>query len=171
MSLYEKYTKGYEGIPYVTGRDDCYGLARRWMKDKYDLSLTNYARPFGFDDLGFNLLTEGLSREGFMIVSVPFAKLEIGDGLLFRLANRSGHPNHCGFYVGNGYMLHHLFNQPSKAEPLSKMWTSRCIEIIRHPQVMEKNLASIERLDLMNYLPPHLRQRYAEATRKVDTNA
>jgi cell wall-associated NlpC family hydrolase len=160
MSLYDKFTKGYEDIPYVVGKDDCYGLVRRWLKDKFELNLTNYARPFGFDDQGLNLLTDFFSREGFQIVSVPTNKLEIGDLLLMRLANRSGYANHIGIYVGNGYLLHHLFAAKSKADPLSKQWTSRIIDVIRHPDVTEKNKELIEKVDLMNFLPPHLKARY-----------
>lgn len=172
MSLYDKFTKGYEDTPYVVGKDDCYGLVRRWMKDKYDLSLTNYARPFGFDDLGLNLLTDYFSREGFQIVSVPFNKLEIGDLLLMRLANRSGFPNHIGIYVGNGYLLHHVFGYQSKADPLSKQWTSRVIDVIRHPAVTEKNHELIEKVDLINFLPPHLRDKYERITgRAMGSNA
>jgi cell wall-associated NlpC family hydrolase len=164
MSLYEKYTAGYEGTPYVVGREDCYGLVRRWMKDKYGLKLTNYARPFMFDDSGLPLLTDHFQAEGFQIVSVPFNRLDIGDLLLMRLANRSGHANHIGVYVGNGYLLHHLFNQKSVADPLTDRWTGRVLDVIRHPEITQKNLEQMERVDMMTYLPPHLRAKYERIT-------
>lgn len=164
MSLYEQYTVGYEGVPYLVGRDDCYGLVRRWVKDKYGMKLANYARPYGFDDLGLNLLTDYFQREGFLIVNVPFNRLEIGDLLLMRLANRSGHPNHIGVYVGNGYMLHHLYGRPSVADPLTNRWTGRVIDIIRHPEISEKNQEQMQKIDMMTYLPPHLRAKYERIT-------
>jgi cell wall-associated NlpC family hydrolase len=164
MSLYEKYTVGYEDIPYVTGRNDCYGLVRKWLRDKYDMKLTNYARPLGWDDDGFNLLSDFFNREGFFIVNVPFNRLEIGDLLLMRLANRSGHANHIGVFVGNGYMLHHMFGRKSVADSLTNRWTSRVIDVIRHPDVTEANQKNWEKADLASFLPPHLKSRYERAT-------
>jgi cell wall-associated NlpC family hydrolase len=164
MSLYEQYTVGYEGTPYVVGRDDCYGLVRRWVKDKYGMKLTNYARPFMFEENGLPLLTDHFQREGFLIVNVPFNRLEIGDLLLMRLANKSGHANHIGVYVGNGYMLHHLFNRPSVADPLTSRWTGRVLDVIRHPDITETNQALIEKVDLLTYLPPHMRAKYERLT-------
>jgi cell wall-associated NlpC family hydrolase len=169
MSLYEKYTVGYEGVPYKVGRDDCYGLARRWLKDKYGVTLTNYARPFGFEEEGLNLLTDFFQKEGFVIVSVPFNRLEIGDGLIMRLANRSGNPNHVGVYVGNGYMLHHLYNQKSVADPLTTRWTSRVVDIYRHPDVTAKNQELNAKVDILNFLPPHLKAKYERASAAMES--
>jgi cell wall-associated NlpC family hydrolase len=95
---------------------------------------------------------------------VPFNRLEIGDLLMMRLANRSGHANHIGVYVGNGYMLHHLFNQKSVADPLTDRWTGRVLDVIRHPDITAKNLELVEKVDIMNFLPPHLRARYERIT-------
>lgn len=169
MSLYDKYTVGYEGTPYKLGRDDCYGLVRRWYRDKYGLNLTNYARPFAFEEDGLNLLTDYFNKEGFVIVSVPFNRLEIGDGILMRLANRTGHVNHVGVYVGNQYMLHHLFNQKSVADPLNSRWTSRVVDVVRHPDVTAKNMELMETIDILHLLPPHLKAKYERATADVES--
>lgn len=167
MSLYEKYTSGWEGISYVTGRDDCYGLVRKWMKKHYDMQLTNYARPLAWDESGMNLLHDFFDREGFQLIHTPLSRLEIGDVLLMRLVNiknrHAGVPNHIGVYVGNGYVLHHQYGIKSKADALNERWRGRVLDTLRHPDIAAKNAEQIEKVDLMDFLPPHLKARYERA--------
>lgn len=167
MSLYEKYTLGWEDKPYVTGRDDCYGLVRKWLAANYGMKLTNYARPLAWDDHGFNLLGDFFEREGFNLAIVPLNRLELGDLLLMRVATRGGVANHIGVYVGNGYLLHHLYAAKSKADPLNDRWKARVLDVLRHPEVSAKNVESIEQVDMMTLLPPHLRDKYARATQST----
>jgi cell wall-associated NlpC family hydrolase len=163
MSLYEQYIEGFEGLPYVEGRSDCYGLVRRWIRLKYDIRLTNYARPPAWEDDGFNLLGDYFGREGFVIVMVALNRLEIGDLLLMRIASRSGVANHIGIYVGNGYVLHHLYGQKSRVDALNEQWKGRVLDVLRHPDISAKNIETVEKIDLMTLLPPHMREKYERA--------
>jgi cell wall-associated NlpC family hydrolase len=133
------------------------------MAEKYDMKLTNYARPLGWWDAGMNLLSEYFEREGFLIAMIALNKLEVGDLLLMRVANRSGVANHFGVYTGNGYVLHHLYGQKSKADPINERWKGRILDVLRHPDVTAKNEEGVEKVDLMTFLPPHMRERYERA--------
>ncbi|CAJ3203066.1 Phage tail assembly protein [Burkholderia pseudomallei] len=160
MSLYEKYIEGFEGIPYVEGRDDCYGLVRKWMDKTYGMKLTNYARPCAWENDGFNLLGDYFNREGFVLVNTQLNRLQIGDLLMMHVASRTGISNHIGVYVGNQYVLHHLYGQASKADPLNDRWKNRVLDVIRHPEIAAKNQEQTQSVDFMTLLPPHLREKY-----------
>lgn len=157
MSLYNKY-QHLLGLQYKAGRDDCYGLVRRFYKDEYGLSLRNYARPLDIFFSGKDLISENFSREGFDIVDTNYRDLQLGDGLLIALGCRV--MNHVSVYVGNNMILHHLHNRPSSADDLSEAWKQRTLSVVRHPFITEKNSEHKERIDLLDLLPPHVRHRY-----------
>lgn len=126
-----------EGLPYAEGRDDCYGLARRYYR-KYGLNLRNYARPTGFSYYGMDLISKNLEAEGFVYLDVALDRLEVGDGITMAI-NRSEFANHVAVYVGNRMILHHLHGAKSIAENFSDRWKSRVMNIVRHPKVTEQN--------------------------------
>lgn len=158
MSHLTKY-ENLLNVPYVDGDYDCYGLLRRYYAQAYGLRLRNYARPSDFaDDL--NLIIENFVTEGFSIIEVSLDQLELGDGLLFCL-NRRKYVNHVGAFVGNGYLLHHLYNQPSRADALTTSWRARVLSVVRHPEVTEQNKLEQSQVDFTDFIPPHLRALYA----------
>lgn len=124
--------------PYKVGKDDCYSLARKYYGQIYDLVLTNYARPTSFWESGLDLISKRFSQEGFESVDVSLSRLEVGDGLIVAIAG-SFIANHIAVYVGNNYILHHLWMQKSCEENLSDRWKSRILTVVRHPTVTEKN--------------------------------
>ena len=161
MSLYDNYQHLLK-LPYVDGKQDCYGLVRRYYHEQYGIALTNYARPIGFDRAGLYLLTENFEREGFVHVDSSWRELELGDLLLMGIASR--HANHIGIYVGNNYLLHHLYQRPSSADNLDDKWRGRTLNIIRHPDVREMNNRKLVQTDARLLLPPHLRGRFDRPT-------
>jgi cell wall-associated NlpC family hydrolase len=86
----------------------------------------------------------------------------VGDGLLFCLNNRR-YVNHVGAFVGNGFVLHHLYQRESSVDPLTPVWRNRIVSIVRHPEVTELNRKITPPTNLMDVLPPHLKAKYAAA--------
>lgn len=157
MSLHDKY-KHLIGLPYVSGRDDCYGLARCYYKDVFGVNLTNFARPEGWwNHQDMDLINWSVSCDGWEKIGTNTKALKIGDGLVFSLIH--GKANHVGCYVGNGMFIHHVYKRFSNEEALLEKWTSRLLMIIRHPEVSKKIDGLESKTDLMSILPEHVRAR------------
>lgn len=110
------------GRPFRHAVTDCYALVRDWFRLEYGITLKQYVRRDNWWDLGDNLL-EGFFREaGF----VEIEKIErIGDCVIGKVLSPVS--NHCGVYVGDGLVLHHLSGRLSRAEPLGP-W----MKFVRH---------------------------------------
>lgn len=143
------------GRPYVDGFQDCYGLVRAFYDLAYGIKLRNYARPYGFDHAGLNLIQDFLGREGFQ--ACHDAAPQLGDGLVFGIL--SSKMNHVGVYVGNGMFIHHVAQQTSRQEALDERWKRRLLARVRHPDVTEWNRNNLQKLDMMQHLPPHIRRK------------
>lgn len=150
--MYSKY-KDLLGLPYLEGNQDCYGLLRRYYALNYGLSLRNYARPLDFAD-SIDLITQNFSNEGFIILDVSLDRLQIGDGLLFRLNNKR-FVNHVGAFVGNGYVLHHLYQRLSSIDALTQVWKNRVVSVVRHPEVTELNRSVNSTFNFHDLLKSH----------------
>ena len=137
---------------YTDGDYDCYGLARRYFRKEYGLQLSNYARPVSFAHQGMNLISQNLAREGFVFVQASLDFLQVGDGIVMSIA-RAPLPNHVGVYVGNNYMLHHLYNSVSEVTNFDVSWKKRVVNIVRHPEVTRLN--SLKPREIIEVYPPH----------------
>lgn len=147
------------GVPYVDGSQDCYGLLRKYYAQVYGLQLRNYARPIDFA-FHLDLIVDNFRREGFEICETSLDQLQLGDGLLFCL-NRAKYVNHVAAFVGNGWMLHHLYNKESNKDALTPAWRQRVVSVVRHNDVVDQNKLLHSKVGLMDFLPEHLRARYA----------
>ena len=150
MSLYERYEQ-LLGLPYIEGKQDCYGLVRNYYRMNYGLELGNYARPGDFAHANLDLISDNFFNEGFKIVEVPLSNLDIGDGLLMQI-NGSPLVNHVAVYVGNNMILHHLYQGMSKEDDYSLRWKSRTVTVVRHPEISEANWKGLGTLDFMQVL-------------------
>lgn len=135
MSLHDHY-KHLLQRPYVAGKHDCYGLVRDFVQDIYGVKLTNFARPLFFwedPDPKMNFINQFMTHDGWEPIGLHSRNLRMGDGLIF--AVRGGHANHVGVYAGNGLFLHHFYQRFSREEPFNGAWSSRLLQIVRHPDV------------------------------------
>src|SRR5688500_18700390 len=130
--FYEKY-KHLLGIPYLEGKDDCYGLVRRYYDNVYGITLKNWARPTEAFHSGMDLLGGKLKDEGFEITEDSLDRLQVGDFLAITIGCKIA--NHCAVYVGNNMILHHLVDSPSREDNYSKAWKQRTLYVVRHPFV------------------------------------
>lgn len=107
-----------EGRQFAWGVQDCYTL----LQDALGC-LPEKTREYQFW-LNGDPFEEGIKRHDFReVVGVP----EPDDVLLFSIRG-GGRINHCGLYLGDGRMLHHLPGRLSVREPVGA-WV-RCLEKI-----------------------------------------
>lgn len=162
MALRDSY-KHLIGVPYRCGEDDCYGLARRYYKDVFNVEIVNAARPDGWwNEPDMDLINQFITHDGWNNLGVNTRILKVGDGLVFSLI--SGKANHVGCYVGNGMFIHHVYGRFSTEDALVDKWTSRLLMIIRHPEVYKTSEAQRPKTDLMSILPEHIRARIIRPT-------
>ncbi len=146
-------------MPYTDGDQDCYGLVRRYYLSEYGILLRNYARPIGFDHEGLDLIFDNFQKEGFeSLKTFSQNSLEKGDGILLQIAGGKA-VNHVGVYLGNGYFLHHLYGKLSEVSYFDPRWFARTAFVVRHPDVREANCKAIQQVNLLDHLPPHLKER------------
>lgn len=151
----------YEGTPYLTGKDDCYELVRRWYREEYEIHLKNYARPDDFAYSGLDLIQKFFMDEGFKVKDVSLNLLQKGDVLLIRIGNTCPTVNHLGVWTGHG-LLHHVADSPSRHEPLTTRWKHRTMTVLRHPEVEEILGEQVETVIFETLLSPQSRHRLHE---------
>lgn len=163
MRYYDLY-KHLLGVPYDDGDKDCYGLARRFYQDNYELELPNYARSADFFSDGVDLIDVFLREEDFRVVDVALDRLQIGDGLLLAVPVRQlprGTINHIGVFVGNGTFIHHMYGKPSSEDYLTPQWSARIMAVVRHPDLARKTaeMSANSTRTLESVLPDHVKRR------------
>lgn len=103
------------GRPFLAGVTDCYSLLRDYYRLELGRTPPDYPRDQGWWLEGPSMFTEErMDANGFTRVGLD--ALEVGDGVTFMVNSRV--INHCGVYVGQGLMLHHLWNRLSRREPV-----------------------------------------------------
>lgn len=146
MSKFEAFL----GRPYISGRTDCYGLMRDYIREVYGLKLPNVARPERFwEDPRLDLYGSMYSKHGF--VQVFDQPIELGDVLLMPI--RTPMCSHAAIVVDDNLILHHLPWQVSTTDNLRPRWLSRATIVIRHPEIMafhRKVQSSIQLHEVLN---------------------
>lgn len=104
------------GRTFRHGITDCYALARDWYR-MIGISLPVGPRDPEWWEKGQNILDEGFEQSGFERLE-NFNDLKVGDGMVGHVGIDVN--NHCGVYVGNGCILHHLPNRLSRVEPVHR---------------------------------------------------
>lgn len=141
------------GVSFKHGSDDCYGLARRFYKDNFGLSLPNYARPDGWWDLDMDLYMVYFHDAGFRVIDVHPRDWRPGDAFLMTiLAQRA---NHCALYLGSNEILHHPYGRFSEKVLYSGPWRNRTVAVLRHKDIQEQQVAPAPKFNLLDALPEH----------------
>jgi proteasome lid subunit RPN8/RPN11 len=120
-----------EGRKYSYSHSNCYTLVRDYYKQTYNRTLNNYylTTPTAYLEDGWNEFYKYFKAESFTPVDAP----KEGDVLLFRIGrcNASCQANHCGIYLDDNKVLHHLQDQESKIEPLTTRLRNHLVSIMR----------------------------------------
>ena len=146
------------GHKYEQGIVDCYSLVRDFYKERYQIEITNYARPKDWaKDDNLDFFTDKFQTEGFIDTGNSPHKVRFGDVLMMRIVG-SEVVNHVAIYVGRQKILHHLEGRLSEVVDYSDRWRYRVVNVVRHPEV-EKLTDSVALSNLHKGLPIHLRKK------------
>lgn len=157
------------GRQFVLGKTDCYEILRDIYKDNLNIELRPYARPVDFWlEKEMNLYVNNFEKEGFeYLENVKDSDLRLFDVFLIALPDyrqpKETFTNHCAIYVGNGEVVHHRLGRLSRKVNYSGMLKNFTTHTIRHkdvPEFIRKDKS--EKVNLMDYILPHKRQRLLE---------
>jgi proteasome lid subunit RPN8/RPN11 len=133
--------EGYEAPlvnrPFVHGILDCYSLCRDWYKREHGLVLPDFERRDAWwNDGSSSLYEQHFAEAGFEVVTRTIKEnldvLRPGDGILMQIDARNQVPNHAAIYLGDGLMLHHLYNRLSSRDVYGGPWLDYTRAIVRH---------------------------------------
>lgn len=150
------------GHIYEQGIQDCYTLIRDFYKTRYQMELTNYARPNNWiQDPNLDFFSRLFEREGFEDTNNCPHKVRFGDVLMMRIIG-SEVVNHVAIYVGRQKILHHLQGRVSEIVDYDDKWRFRVVRVVRHPEI-QKTTDAVALHNLHKGLPIHLRAKLRSA--------
>jgi len=117
---------GYEpplvGREWAWGFTDCWSLARDWYMT-HGLQIRDWQRPLTPEQFdAMPMFDDCWAPSGFRELSAE-DELQPGDLLLMAIQNKG--LNHCGVYVGDGLILHHLRPRLSSID-IYGGWLQKC---------------------------------------------
>jgi proteasome lid subunit RPN8/RPN11 len=122
----ETHPSGYKapliGRSWVWDVSDCWTLVRDWYGE-HGISLPDWDRPATHADFEVQPLFDGFWKEAGFYQLPEEEPLQFGDGLLMNIEGRG--LNHCGVYIGDQLVLHHLRGRLSSRD-LYGGWLQNC---------------------------------------------
>lgn len=107
----------FMGKNFVHGIRDCYSLIRNYYFSTKNILLKEIPRENRWWETKEDVYLKSFDGVGFYEIPFDLNKIEIGDLVLFRIRPTLC-LNHGAIYVGNGWILHHLYGQLSCKEPI-----------------------------------------------------
>jgi proteasome lid subunit RPN8/RPN11 len=125
---------GDQVIPYplkerqfIHGVFDCYSLVRDYYRIERNVAIPIFPRDNFWWEKDPSLLKDHCEEAGFDYIDESQAK----EGDVFFMQLRAPVINHSGIYLGNGEIIHHLYNKLSRQEPLGR-WTKYITDWLRY---------------------------------------
>lgn len=127
----------YVGRPFRHGIYDCWSLVRDYHRGDLNIIPVEVPREYKWWQENDNLILESMSKTGFVVLDKAITDLAKNDVIIMRINSKM--PNHCGVYLGNNLVLHHLClhkSSLSKVEPLSSLDIKNITHIFRHKELI-----------------------------------
>ncbi len=127
----------YTKRPFRHGIYDCYALVRDYHRGELGVNPKEIVREYKWWLKDKNLLYDSLTEAGFVVLEKRLKDLEVGDCILAHVISKF--VNHCGVYIGNGLLLHHLClhnNSLSRVEPINSINPKHISHIVRNKELM-----------------------------------
>lgn len=122
------------GREWVWAVSDCWTLARDWYLEEWQLELLDWERPASMVEFNASpTFDESWQQTGF--VEIPLEKLQRGDLVLMALENNK--LNHCGVYLGDQMILHHIRGRLSSRDVYGGYYLKSTGRVLRHGSKME----------------------------------
>ncbi|MGU4696866.1 C40 family peptidase [Burkholderia cepacia] len=108
------------GRSFAHGVLDCYTLVRDWYRVEHEIVLPDFPRRDAWWEAGEDLYMQHYHAAGFVALQGMEPVPERGDVILMQV--RAPVPNHAGIYLGDGTMLHHLYDKLSSRDVYGGYW-------------------------------------------------
>jgi proteasome lid subunit RPN8/RPN11 len=129
----ETHPTGYKapliGRSWVWDVSDCWTLVRDWYGE-HGIDLPDWDRPATHADFEVQPLFDGFWKDAGFYQLPEEEPLQFGDGLLMNIEGRG--LNHCGVYIGDQLVLHHLRGRLSSRDLYGGWLQSCCGRRLRH---------------------------------------
>lgn len=117
------------GRQWVWAVTDCWTLARDWYQ-QHGIFLPDWKRPITPEEFEKNPLFDDYWKEAGFFPVMERSEIQKGDGLLMQIEGNG--LNHCGVYIGDQLVLHHIRGRLSSSDIYSE-WLQKCTgRILRH---------------------------------------
>lgn len=152
------------GLDWEMRKRDCYALVRRFYEDNYGITLRPYAYPEEWWHTApyLDLFMRNFEAEGFLPIGIE-NQFTIRTGDVVLIARGTPVASHCGVWIGGNRFLHHPHQGFSLVDTWAGKWAGMTLAVVRHHAVPEPVL---EKVDVMDLLPPHKRAAYRRAVQK-----
>lgn len=122
------------GRTFAHGITDCFSLIVDYYQRELGITLPNFERHDGWwNDGHSDLYTEGFGKTGFVRVEGEPRKHDV---LLMQIRSNNRVPNHAAIYLGDGWMLQHLYGRLSSRDLYGGQWLEYTRLIVRHRSLL-----------------------------------
>lgn len=137
------FYKNLIGLNFKYGIRDCYSLIRSFYFNGFERDGIKIQKMLKqvptndrwWEDASENIYINNFKDVGFQEIPLDINKLKIGDMILMRIG-RTKCINHAALYVGNGWILHHLYGQLSSKESINN-YVNRIEKVVRYDDKSE----------------------------------
>lgn len=127
----EHYVAPLVGREFVHGVLDCYALVRDYYAQELCIVLPEFERHDNWWNKGQDLYMDHFAEAGCVPIK---GDIKVGDIIIMQV--RAPKANHAGVYIGDGLMLHHMYNRLSTREVYGGYYQEITRLIVRHKDML-----------------------------------